>query len=1354
MMFTLGDLLVLSVVVILIFIFRHLDRNNRSLEKVKRFTDRLQGELAEIAEEKSQQLKDISIGVDVHQQSARRAIERLEASAEELNEKAANIDEIQHRIDQYDLAIKQLVEMTNRAEVNIKGIQKESAYVDTVGRRIKDAIKQMDGIDQQIPGLVAKFDASNRDILEKTSAEVLGESKHMTEELSQAVENARADAHRVLENFESRKTDLENGMSQRFSDFTSKLDERFASQQAELERTEEDFRRRMNEVAGKARNFELQAFEDLKNELDGLRSSMFEEYRQALEQGFARLESELSAADKEFGIKLRDQSDELEARAYRIEQDTEARLKESLDEGQKLADQLLTQIQTDMTSRSDDLRQTLESQLSELDTRVSASHQRIENSFIEIKNQLEQWMERGDGYIHELDGQFSRLSERSVQLEQEHSQRLRSVEEEIARTEAEVNQRFEQIRNDSARLVAESADLVNREIAEAGQVNRQNLEAKFAELDGLIRDTQESAYQQADKIREQIDVWRSEHDENLRAAAAAGEAEITRIEGDFSDRSQAVVRKTAERSQEFEAAVQRDFEAHAQRVKDQLEKTGADIQRIEGLSEQGSRRLSELDVSIQRSLEELGTQLTESHHAIGEKIEADSSLLEQKILSDLEKRLSDYEGSIGYRLARLENLSEELEQLDRQVHQSMEAMDSDVKDRLRSFSSEMQKSWSEDLESARAELAVLSTEVQNHQQLLERMKEQSHQNMSEQLQILEQDFFTDLKARGQGLDERLESWTEEFNNTLDGIRKDSEDQRLSLEKKYLDDFSARLETLRTGVGTRIDEVQSEFRDRESVIREDLDVIYQKLENVRGGVDKQLEDLQSQSQNLIDRRYEDIQEILGNRFSDMQRDLESRVKQMNLKMDEHSNEIQGLHDAVRSDVTLWQNQILQRMKGSESEVEEQMSSFRIRISDTVATLKEEFESEKDGILKDGEAARNALQSGIQDASVQLRELQNNLSSTGEEALNRLSLDIQSFQQEYLSHKADFTKEIDDSTREFRAFVSQTREEFEGTQKRLVERLNEDLRVLEINIREIDKKQKSFLQQTKLFERADSLKQALQDDISHIKSEIDRLQGEGKQVIEMQGEFGKMKQLADEANEKFSRFMVEQRRLEGIEDNYKKLINMSQTVDSQLSKVTAKHDNLQQVQLAIRNLDELQKELDQRYDRLTKRKEIIDTTLEGVDRNFHSLTDLENRIADLGRGISEMGDSMSAMKGRLDSLALNKKESDMAMRNLQNLNAMMAETEERMESMQKAREWLARTETRLEEVAQQADQRLEILGSVASGKSLQLQDDKPAPSVSVRDMVIKLKHQGWKIEDIAKSCKISRGEVELILEMAHR
>jgi transcriptional regulator len=41
---------------------------------------------------------------------------------------------------------------------------------------------------------------------------------------------------------------------------------------------------------------------------------------------------------------------------------------------------------------------------------------------------------------------------------------------------------------------------------------------------------------------------------------------------------------------------------------------------------------------------------------------------------------------------------------------------------------------------------------------------------------------------------------------------------------------------------------------------------------------------------------------------------------------------------------------------------------------------------------------------------------------------------------------------------------------------------------------------------------------------------------------------------------------------------------------------------------------------------------------------------------------------------------------------------------------------------------------------------------APPMQKKENVISLARQGWKVDEIAKTMKISRGEVELILEMA--
>ncbi|MBT3272899.1 MAG: hypothetical protein HN368_07080, partial [Spirochaetales bacterium] len=103
-------------------------------------------------------------------------------------------------------------------------------------------------------------------------------------------------------------------------------------------------------------------------------------------------------------------------------------------------------------------------------------------------------------------------------------------------------------------------------------------------------------------------------------------------------------------------------------------------------------------------------------------------------------------------------------------------------------------------------------------------------------------------------------------------------------------------------------------------------------------------------------------------------------------------------------------------------------------------------------------------------------------------------------------------------------------------------------------------------------------------------------------------------------------------------------------------------------------------------------------------------------------------------------------------LENLEDTLEEVEERIEKMQQAREWLARTETRLSEVSKQAEDQVKLMGSLMKeGAKSGRGKDKGAPSLSSRDMVIRLAHQGWKPEQIMQATKLSRGEVELILEL---
>ena len=90
------------------------------------------------------------------------------------------------------------------------------------------------------------------------------------------------------------------------------------------------------------------------------------------------------------------------------------------------------------------------------------------------------------------------------------------------------------------------------------------------------------------------------------------------------------------------------------------------------------------------------------------------------------------------------------------------------------------------------------------------------------------------------------------------------------------------------------------------------------------------------------------------------------------------------------------------------------------------------------------------------------------------------------------------------------------------------------------------------------------------------------------------------------------------------------------------------------------------------------------------------------------------------------------------------------------MQRARQWIADAETRLENMNKQAQIQARAIDSVVKGKKSSTPIDlgDGAPPMQIRENVIALARMGFTVDQIAKNLKISRGEVELILEMAPR
>ena len=172
MIFSFGNLLSIVIVLIILIIYRQIDRNNRSLEKVKRFSDRMKDELAKSVEEKTSEMKNLAIELQVNMKAGKEVLKRVREVEDGLQKRAEGIEEIRKKIDGYDHALEELVGMTSRVDENLKRIQAESMFVDKVGKRITGASEKLKQVEQDITQVAEKFRQENHKSLRSLRDEI------------------------------------------------------------------------------------------------------------------------------------------------------------------------------------------------------------------------------------------------------------------------------------------------------------------------------------------------------------------------------------------------------------------------------------------------------------------------------------------------------------------------------------------------------------------------------------------------------------------------------------------------------------------------------------------------------------------------------------------------------------------------------------------------------------------------------------------------------------------------------------------------------------------------------------------------------------------------------------------------------------------------------------------------------------------------------------------------------------------------------------------------------------------------------------------------------------------------------
>ncbi len=403
---------------------------------------------------------------------------------------------------------------------------------------------------------------------------------------------------------------------------------------------------------------------------------------------------------------------------------------------------------------------------------------------------------------------------------------------------------------------------------------------------------------------------------------------------------------------------------------------------------------------------------------------------------------------------------------------------------------------------------------------------------------------------------------------------------------------------------------------------------------------------------------------------------------------------------------------------------------------------------------GEAQRTALSVQLDSLGLEAAALRKDLAGRSAEAAEALARTYDSLLEGARQRAAEASAQMDAKLREIKAAAAEIKDKVEQTQARLMGRIDEEAKALGATLDELEKRERDFAARTRVFERADELSAKLDQDVEQLRAALARAEAQRGELAEMEAQLDRVRRLEDEINQKMNRFLSERKRIDSMEEDFKRLLGISQGIDARLESVTASSDALTEIEARMRRLMEMGAQAETKLERLEKKGGVLDSTAEGIDRAFQGMRELEKALKAQEAELKSLPGRIAELRASVDGLTGDKEKVAAAVERLSSLDRDLAAIEGRIAEMQKAREWLARTETRLEELAKEAQEQVRLFGDIMKKETAGSRRDQGAPTATTRDSVLKLSRQGWTAEEIARATKLSRGEVELILELGPR
>lgn len=1288
MIFTPGNIITFVICLFLLILFRHFDKNNRSIEKVKKFGDKLKDDLDVFIKERTLHLEESSLSLDVEQQRAIAAVKRLESiredlvkREEELSGRTSTVNDMGSQLQTYEATMKQLLNMTAIAETNLSRITSESDFADSLGKKILATRKQIEEISVAIPLLREDFARSNRETLEAIHADSIATIGESISKLEQKVSLAQKESNETL-----------------------------------------------STAAEKIKDLYQKAFSESAKRADSLEESSFQKLKEQAMERFSRYKANI----EEKSAALNDMA------------------KEKIQETQQLLKTFKTEWKTEASDFLEATRAEIRDLSAHADTNIASIEERIRSAEALSESRADKILAEIHQYNSNFESELAALSEKS-------SMSIAELDSNITGRISEITETSQK----SAEHITEEISLLDSSL----NANVLRLESAFKNsltmtVEGLKKDLSALSEKSTASLAEFDSIVEKrlmESNENSKKTADTISAEIVRLDSLLES-------SVANLDSTFKTNLAHTVELINKELALISEKS---LTSLEGLDSSISNRISETKERTQKTAEEIASEISRldstfkaniarTVETVDSEIEKEMNRVEGKFIAatqGVEDKITFLGSDIHSRLDQYSKNILDVERLDTELRKTM----LDTENRIVSDFSGFVQEQSSEQKAFQQKLFEQGDIVSNRMQSLEKelneLKSRAYDNVSEKLKVFEDDFFEDLATRGEAITAALDNWKVNVDARLDALTADSESSRADVEAVYALQLKERLSAINEQYRSQTDRLEEMIVSVETNLRSRITASDQSLltfiEQYRSEFAHAKETAAQHAQNELDEHAATVQEALRKQ----EREIDIRTKEFVLFMDNSKTDAETVLGTIRNDFAAWQSRNESQLASAKSLLDDRLSALDTSVTSSIANLESTWQSYYKDFVAKTDDEKKMIKAELLELKTEIAESSEAFEKQTAEALKEFTEKWQSMTIDTERKLRETGVETDQTLRSLKVMVQEIRETVDQNREKLFGKVQADTLSLSQTLEDIDKKQKGFIAQTKIFERADQLKNALEMDIENLKAEVSRLDVYRESMNTLEQQYNKIRKLEEEATQKVSKFMAEKKRIDILETDFSHLIGLSDSVDKKIAELTLANDDLQQYQVQLRRFEESITDVNGRYERLEKKAGVLDQTVTGVDRAFETLKEFENLLQDYRKSMSEMPSELAGLRRDIDSLLENSDKVSLSVEKLDVLDSVLIDLETRTEKLQTAREWIARTETRLEEISKQSQDQLKLLGDLLKEDG-SAKKTKGAPPIGIRENVVKLAHQGWKVDEISRALHLSRGEVELILELPQK